>query len=552
MNLATLAFICLVFAAIPCGLFLSNLRVYRPLAAKKIKSAAASVLIPARNEEKNLPATLASVLANGGVEFEVIVLDDHSTDATAKIASGLAAGDSRVRLEIAPPLPAGWCGKQHACHVLAKLAKNPLLVFMDADVRLAPDALARMAGFMKANPAALASGVPRQETGTFSERLLIPLIHFILLAFLPMRVMRRTKSPAFSAGCGQLFIARRDAYQKCGGHARLRDSLHDGVKLPRVFRRAGFQTDLFDATDLATCRMYHTNAETWRGLGKNATEGLAAPAIILPMTVLLLFGQVLPFWLLAWSAPRSWASIFAAMGAGLALTPRLLAAWRFRQSWIGALLQPVAVSLLLGIQWQALLQKSFGRPLCWKGRRYLPAKSFSKRSAASIGLVMFGLGLSAGIVRAEFKEPAEAAPLSCPGFELTDQFGTNHAVNFPRTRPLLLIVADRKGSEQIAGWVTALQAHYAGRLEMIGVADTGGAPGWVHGLIREKFRRQYPYPILLDWAGRLAASLHCQQNAANLFLLQTNGVIRARTAGACEEKALSRLVRAAAALLKPG
>ena len=155
-------------------------------------------------------------------------------------------------------MPAGWCGKQHACHVLAQRARHPLLVFIDADVRLAPDALARMAGFMEHSDVALASGVPFQELGTFSERLLIPLIHFILLGFLPMHLMRRTRLPALSAGCGQLFIARRDGYEQCGGHARLRDSLHDGIKLPRIFRRAGFATALFDATDLASCRMYHT------------------------------------------------------------------------------------------------------------------------------------------------------------------------------------------------------------------------------------------------------------------------------------------------------
>jgi len=74
-----------------------------------------------------------------------------------------------------------------------------------------------------------------------------------------------------------------DAYHACGGHAKIRSTLHDGVKLPRLFRRAGFQTDLFDATDIARCRMYRTNIETWRGLGKNATEGLAAPGTLLRM-----------------------------------------------------------------------------------------------------------------------------------------------------------------------------------------------------------------------------------------------------------------------------
>lgn len=376
MNLDALTFIALALAAIPCGLFLVNLLVYRPLPRSSRRQESEplnslSVLIPARNEEQNIRATLEAVLANRDCDFEVIVLDDHSTDRTPEIVSEFAARDPRVRLEAAPILPAGWCGKQHACHVLARSARNPLLVFIDADVHLAPDALARMGNFMQRSDAALASGVPRQELGTFSERLLIPQIHFVLLGFLPMHAMRWTKLPAFSAGCGQLFIARRDAYEQTGGHAMIRSTLHDGVKLPRLFRRCGFHTELFDATDLASCRMYHTNGETWRGLGKNATEGLAAPATILPMTAVLLGGQVLPFVLIAFAAKLTTMQFtFVVIACALAYVPRLLASWKFRQPIGGALLHPLGVIALLAIQWLALARRFAGKPSAWKGRVY--------------------------------------------------------------------------------------------------------------------------------------------------------------------------------------
>lgn len=554
MNLEILAIIALVLAAIPCGLFLSNLLVYRPLAKPKPKIITpVSVLIPARNEEQNIRATLAAVLANRGLEFEVIVLDDHSTDDTAKITSEMSVHDLRLRLESAPLLPAGWCGKQHACHALARLAKNPRLVFIDADVRIAPDALARLAVFMDQNNAALASGVPRQELGTFSERLLIPLIHFILLGFLPMRAMRRTKSPAFSAGCGQLFIARRDAYQACGGHAQIKDSLHDGIKLPRVFRRAGFHTDLFDATDIATCRMYHTNIETWRGLGKNATEGLAAPTMILPMTLLLLGGQILPFIMLFLAAPGSWPFYFSASAGGLALLPRLLAAGRFRQSWPGALLHPLGVLLLLGIQWQALLKKFLGQPMQWKGRDYRPAKSNTKTSAARIVFAILGAAIFfTPIARAE-STTLMLAPtnLICPGFELPDQFGTNHLIQFPQPQPMVLIVADRKGSEQITVWVTALKARYGGRIGVMGVADVGGVPAFLKNTIRNKFRAKYAHPILLDWSGKLPACLHCEKDVANVCLLDSAGRVLATERGECGEISLQRLTQTTDLALDP-
>lgn len=375
MILNLIAFVALVLAALPCGLFLVNLSFYRPLkrtSRREHGEVGVSVLIPARNEEQNIRATLEAVLANQGCEFEVIVLDDQSADHTAAISKEFTRRDTRVRLESAPPLPAGWCGKQHACHVLAQLARYPLLMFIDADVRLAPEAVARMAGFMQRSEVALASGVPRQEHGTFTERLLIPMIHFILLGFLPMHAMRRNRLPALSAGCGQLFIARQDAYHQCGGHAKLCDSLHDGLKLPRVFRQAGFATDLFDATDLATCRMYHTDAETWRGLGKNATEGLAAAGTILPMTGFLLGGQVLPFLLLGCAVWLSWFGlVFAAFAAAFAYLPRLVAVRIFQQPLSGALLHPVGVLALLAIQWHARIRQLTGQPAVWKGRSYL-------------------------------------------------------------------------------------------------------------------------------------------------------------------------------------
>ena len=203
------------------------------------------------------------------------------------IVRAIASSDRRVRIETAPPLPPGWCGKQHACDVLSRLASHPVLIFLDADVRLKSGAIARMTAFLEQSGSALASGVPEQVTHTFSERLLVPLIHFVLLGFLPIRRMRIDPRPALGAGCGQVFVALRHAYVASGGHRAIRDSLHDGLKLPRVFRSAGFRTDLFDATDIASCRMFSTGAEVWRGLARNAGEGLGSPRLIGVASLLL-------------------------------------------------------------------------------------------------------------------------------------------------------------------------------------------------------------------------------------------------------------------------
>jgi hypothetical protein len=366
-----------VLAVLPALMFCRNVAAYAPPppapSVADTDVPAVSVLIPARNEAASIGAAVTAALHSEQVTLDVLVLDDHSTDATAAIVRHLAAQDARVRLVTAPPLPPGWCGKQHACAVLVTQATYPLLVFVDADVRLQPQGLARLAAFLQTSGAGLVSGLPRQETGTWLERLLIPLVHFLLLGFLPFWRMRHSRHPAYGSGCGQLFMARRQAYEKAGGHSAIRASLHDGLTLPRVFRSAGFLTDLCDATDIATCRMYRSAREVWHGLAKNATEGLAAPRLIVPVTLLLLGGQVLPVVLCAIGLAGGlspWAFGIALLGVSAVYYPRLQALRRFAQTPLSAVFHPLGIVVLLAIQWYAYGRAWCGRPATWKERTY--------------------------------------------------------------------------------------------------------------------------------------------------------------------------------------
>lgn len=381
MMMSVFAGVAFVFAAIPAYVFFRNVTVFRRLPSAVEPAAelpSVSVLIPARNEELAIGPCVQSILACANQcahsQVEVVVLDDQSEDETASRVREIAAQDSRVRLEFANPLPSGWCGKQHACSELAKLAKNELMIFIDADVRLSDNALARIATEYQRVGVDLLSGFPRQRTETLAERMLIPLIHFVLLGFLSLRRMRGSTHPAFGAGCGQLFISSRNSYERSGGHSQIRKSLHDGIKLPRLYRTAGLKTDLFDATDIASCRMYHNASEVWNGLKKNATEGVANAKLIVPVTLLLLFGQVLPFVLLAIAfmtgeqTNLTWTML--GMGCLAALLPRISSAFRFRQSIVGALLHPFAIVVFLLIQWSAFIGSFSKQTVSWKGRPY--------------------------------------------------------------------------------------------------------------------------------------------------------------------------------------
>ena len=162
-----------------------------------------------------------------------------------------------------------------------------------------------------------------------------------------------------------------------GGHAAIRASLHDGLTLPRAYRAAGLMTDLCDATDLATCRMYRQARDVWHGLAKNATEGLASRRMIVPATIILLAGQVLPYILLGLGIAGKLSPLalgLTVLAVGSSLYARFATRGRFQQPWISLLLHPVGTLVLLAIQWYAWWQTLRGCPPIWKGRQYAKAQ----------------------------------------------------------------------------------------------------------------------------------------------------------------------------------
>ncbi len=376
MLIFWIAIILLFLATLPAAMHLANLRLFLPATRsepflKLADHTSVSVLIPARNEADSIGAAIDSIMQSNGPKIEVIVLDDQSQDQTSEIVRQKMSFDSRLSLVEGIELPSGWNGKQHACWRLAQEAKYDWLLFVDADVRLAPDAIRRMVAESLKSNTPLVSGFPFQETNTFSEKLLIPLMHFVLLGYLPIRRMRSSSQPGLAAGCGQLFLAQRAAYFDVDGHRAIQSSRHDGIKLPRAFRESGYLTDIFDATDIARCRMYHNRREVVQGLLKNATEGIADPKLIGVFSVLLAGSAVLPILLLILS-PILKASLITvsllSVASVLSFVPRWLAARRFNQSRLGVLLHPFSVVWFLLLQWQALIRAGLGLRVTWRGR----------------------------------------------------------------------------------------------------------------------------------------------------------------------------------------
>jgi hypothetical protein len=341
-----------------------NARLLRtPSSAPPPVAEAVSVLLPVRDEAAHVRGCLAAVLASTGVpDLEVLVLDDGSTDGTGDLARAAAAADPRVTVVAGAPLPAGWLGKPHALAQLAARARGSALVAVDADVRLAPQALAASVHLLRTHGLALVSPYPRQEAVTAGERLVQPLLQWSWLTTLPLRLAERSARPSLSAANGQLMALDAAALARAGGFGAVRGAVLDDVALLRAVKAAGGRGGVADGTALASCRMYASWEELSAGYAKSLWSATGPPPAAAAVGAALALAYVVPA-LAALGGSRAGLAGYLAGVAG-----RVVAARRTGgRAWPDALAHPASVVALL-----ALLVRSHrgrrARALSWKGR----------------------------------------------------------------------------------------------------------------------------------------------------------------------------------------
>jgi chlorobactene glucosyltransferase len=338
-----------------------------------------SVVIPARNERRNVERCLRSVLVARYPSFEVFLVDDHSEDGTGDIARVLEARDPRLRVLESPPLPPGWFGKQWACATGARVARGEILLFADADTEQAPDLMPRAVNAMRAFGADLMSVAGWQELGSFWERLVQPQVFAaLMIRYGGTAGVNRARRPTDVVANGQCFLVHRGAYEAIGGHEAVREHVAEDLMLAQSMVRAGRRVRLVLGPEQLSTRMYTSLRELIEGWGKNIyAAGLygvpfgavgralypiglvVAPLLsLLPVAVLLLaLAGTLPG-ALAWSATAT-----AAMVLWWALVYR-----EVEEPLYYALLYPLGSAVLLYICVRALLR---GRRVVWKGREYV-------------------------------------------------------------------------------------------------------------------------------------------------------------------------------------
>ena len=334
----------------------------RPPAAAPPTAARTSILIPARDEAHQIEGCVRAATGQGAAE--VLVLDDGSTDGTADLAA--AAG---AKVHHGGPLPPGWLGKPYACAQLAAHADpaSTTLVFLDADVTLAPGAVAAATALLDAAGLDLLSPYPRQLAGSALERLVQPLLQWSILTFVPLRLAERSRRPSLAVANGQFMVVRRTAYDRAGGHGAVRGQVLDDLALARAVQAAGGRGAVVDGTDLATCRMYTTDRDLADGYGKSLWQAFGTPAQAAATGAVLALAYLLPP--LAALTSRSRATRRAGLlGYAAAVAGRVATGRRTGATvWPDALAHPLSIAAL-GVLTARSHRRHQQDTLTWKGR----------------------------------------------------------------------------------------------------------------------------------------------------------------------------------------
>ena len=368
-----------------CGLSV-NLLFFRSLASQVPEShGRVSVLVPARNEERSIGECVASLLAQDYPDFELLVLDDSSTDRTAAIAGDLMAGHPWHRLLSGTPLPDGWTGKNWACHQLSQAATGHWLLFTDADTVHSPGALSAALAKAADTRADLLSAWPRLITLTLGEKLVIPVLHIMAICWFPIAFLQYLQTrPRLAARIplnilrswgganGQFVLFSRSAYRRIGGHESVRDHIVEDVALGREIARRipeGMRLINCDASRLIDCRMYQSFREVCDGFTKNVRAAFEGDLV-----TWYLFGGIqftvffLPFVLIFFRSQFRYAVVEIA----LIYLIRAVLALRMRTSWVGCVLHPFGHFLAMGIGIRSWINTA-GPGVEWKGRTYRPS-----------------------------------------------------------------------------------------------------------------------------------------------------------------------------------
>ena len=320
-----------------------------------------SILIPVRNEEQNILSLLESIRDQEYRNYEVIILDDHSTDQTLSICREFCDLNKKFRVISGKALPTGWLGKNYACYQLAEHSQGDLLMFLDADVTLANGLINNTVHRMRFYRLDLLSLFPNQIMASLGERMIVPLIHFILLNLLPLRLVRLSKSPAFCAASGQFMLFNARSYKENQWHSLVMNKVVEDIEIMKLLKASGLKGEALLANGYIFCRMYKNFGEAFKGFSKNLFAGFNNNVIGLFLYLLLVIlgplaiGYILSAELLSFAL-------------SLIILSRIMISLMSGQNvWLNIILHPVQMASMIFIA-VISVKKYFTKTVIWKGR----------------------------------------------------------------------------------------------------------------------------------------------------------------------------------------
>ena len=334
-----------------------------------------SILIPARNEEKNIKRCVRSLLKQDYSNIEILVLDDNSNDDTAKVVRELEKKDSRVKLITGKPLKKGWLGKSYACHQLSKHANGDYFIFTDADTLHFEKSVSNAISCLTVNNLDALSIYPMQIMVTLHERMLITFINFAILSFIPLVLIKKSKYPLFCTAIGQFILFKNMVYEKIGGHESVKKEILDDVKISKQVKRCGYKFMIFDGSNDVYCRMYRSFKEAIRGYSKVIFAAFdfhiyMQAVVTLLISALFLFPFILlPLGTLVYDWPAAVVNLIISQVSIIIIIKTILAI-RFKSRILDVFLHPLSMLYIISVSINSVLQSKLGLGIYWKGRIY--------------------------------------------------------------------------------------------------------------------------------------------------------------------------------------
>jgi len=334
-----------------------------------------SIIVPARNEERNIARCIHSLLSTRHPDFEIIVVDDRSTDATRRILDEIAQRDPRLKIVAGSELPGGWVGKPWALTQGARIARGAWLLFTDADTEHEPLAAPSALACALENGYGAVSLLTDQQTVGLAERLFLPTILFvIMLGVGPTDDVNDPRKLDVAIFNGQYILVSRVAYDAIGGHEAVRDEIAEDLELARRFKRDGrFRIFLAGADGLVSTRMYQSFAELWQGFVKNFAIGARGQAVraVAGTALLACASPISPVVALLCLIERQWlaAALLVLSGAAIVAVAEVgMRRARFRRG--SGIAVPLGLAVTLAIFATSLYRTLLGGGVEWRGRRY--------------------------------------------------------------------------------------------------------------------------------------------------------------------------------------